>query len=489
MGRGSRGKRRLSAGAEISRRALFAGLAGAALMPLRAPGRGARAATLLQAGAERRLRAAAGSAPLVGGSYPDTAVWCYEGVVPGPLLRARQGEAVRLVVENHLQVGTSVHWHGLRVPNAMDGVPGLTQDPIASGARFVYEFELPDAGTYWYHPHIGSPEQVGRGLYGAFIVEETEPPLVDRELVWIIDDWRLTEDAQISDDFGNWHDASHAGRLGNTVTVNGRQPQDLSVRAGERIRLRLINAANARVFALRFQDHRPRVIALDGQPVAPHEPAEGLVVLAPAQRVDLILDLEGQPGQRSPVDDVYYQQDVVRFLDLVYDEGAPLRDDPLDGPIALAANPLAEPELATAERHRIEFGGGMMDPKLRRGEVTPDALRERFAEGGIWTVNGVAHLAHAHEPLLRLTKDRSAVLDLVNDTVWDHPIHLHGHSFRVLTRNGQARPHREWRDTLLLRPGDRAEIAFVADNPGDWMFHCHILEHQETGMMATLRVG
>jgi FtsP/CotA-like multicopper oxidase with cupredoxin domain len=174
----------------------------------------------------------------------------------------RQGARLKIVVENRLAEETTVHWHGLRVPHAMDGVPHLTQPPIAPGARFVYEFAVPDAGTYWYHPHQRSSEQVGRGLSGPLIVEEREPIQVDRDLTWVLDDWRLLPDAQINPDFDNFMDASHNGRLGNTVTVNGRIPETFAVRAGKRLRLRLINAANARIFGLELEGHRPTVVAL-----------------------------------------------------------------------------------------------------------------------------------------------------------------------------------------------------------------------------------
>ena len=132
-----------------------------------------------------------------------------------------------------------------------------------TSGRFTYEFELRDAGTYWYHPHLGSPEQVGRGLYGPLIVDEAEPPVVDRDVVWMLGDWRLDREGRIVEDFGNFMDASHAGRIGNTVTVNGAIRETFEVRAGERVRLRLINAANARIFALEFRGHAPMVIALD----------------------------------------------------------------------------------------------------------------------------------------------------------------------------------------------------------------------------------
>lgn len=142
-------------------------------------------------------------ARLTGPGRPATDVWTYNGAVPGSLVRLRQGEAVRLVVENRLDQETTVHWHGIRLPNAMDGVPGLTQPPIRPGASFVYEFTPPDAGTFWYHPHANSLEQLGRGLAGALVVEEREPVAVDRDLVWVLSDWRLTEDGGIASGFGN----------------------------------------------------------------------------------------------------------------------------------------------------------------------------------------------------------------------------------------------------------------------------------------------
>jgi FtsP/CotA-like multicopper oxidase with cupredoxin domain len=380
----------------------------------------------------------------------------------------------------------------------MDGVPHLTQKPIAPGETFEYEFDCRDAGTFWYHPHVRSFEQVERGLAGALVVEEPEPLKVDRDIVWLLDDWRLTRDAQVADDFGNMMDVSHAGRLGNTVTINGRVHEQLVVRSGERIRLRLINAANARIFGLEFAGHTPLVVALDGQPVEPHAPEGNRVVLGPAQRVDLVLDCVGKPTEVFTVTDGFYRQRRYRLVDLVYDAGAPLRKAPLGVPAPLQANPIAEPKLDGAVRHSVEFGGGMMDPKMMRSMRHPDGgrgmmegMRERMRQGGIWTINGVAVLAddHAHAPLVTLDRGKSYVLDMLNDTAWWHPMHLHGHVFRVLSRNGKPTVRREWLDTVLMEPGERVEIAFVADNPGDWMFHCHILEHQLGGMMGTVRVA
>ncbi len=440
---------------------------------------------------EYRLRAAPGKAALVGPPHGDTAVWSYNGQVPGPMLRARQGDRLRVVVENALTEETTVHWHGVRLPNAMDGVPHLTQPPIAAdGGTFVYEFDLLDAGTYWYHPHANSREQVARGLSGALVIEEREPIRVDREVTWVLDDWRLERNAQIRPDFGSMMDATHAGRIGNTVTVNGVIPESDNVRAGERVRLRLVNVANARVFALDFAGHAPRIVAIDGQPVEPHAPEGGRVIIAPAMRVDLVIDMAGKPGEKHAVRDSYYPRQQYRLLDLAYTSERPLRESPLDAPIRLPANPVPEPDLAGAERHRILLGGGMMGRTMSGmmgGRTMP--MRDMMRQGMAWTMNGVAEGGHTPAPMFTLARGRSCVMELVNDTAWDHPMHLHGFAFRVITRNGAATRHREWQDTVLLAPEARAEIAFVADNPGDWMFHCHILEHQAAGMMGVIRVA
>ena len=444
------------------------------------------------------LRAASGRARLVPEPWGESDVWCYGGTVPGPEIRVRQGDRLRIAVENALDEETTVHWHGLRVPNAMDGVPHLTQAPIAPDETFTYEFDAVDAGTFWYHPHQRSFEQVGRGLYGALIVEEANPPRVDRELVWVLDDWRLTQDAAISDDFGGFHDMSHAGRLGNTVTINGRVPDALPVRAGERIRLRLINAANARIFALDFGDLAPQVIALDGQPVTPHAAPGGRVVLGPAMRADLILDVTAAPGATISVIDRFFAQDAYTLVDLTVAE-TPLRDTAPDWSMELPSNPLPEPDIARARRHEVTFTGGMMGGMVERqmglsgesgmGGMMGGGMMNRMHDGGIWFVNGVAAEGHILDPMLTLERDASHVIAMTNATAFHHPIHLHGHSFRVISRNGTPTAHREWQDTVLMAPRERVEIAFVADNSGDWMFHCHILEHQAGGMMGVIRVA
>ena len=197
------------------------------------------------------LTAGPASVPLVGDGYPETSVWAFNGRVPGPVIRAGQGERLEIAVTNTLSEPTTVHWHGLRVPVGMDGVPNLSQQPIEPGETFTYDFELKDAGTFWYHPHINSSEQVGRGLHGALIVEEANPPEVDRELLWVLDDWRLDQDAAITP-FGSMHDASHNGRIGQQ---RYHQRQDPRARAGARRRASSSSSDQCR----QCQNIRPRV--------------------------------------------------------------------------------------------------------------------------------------------------------------------------------------------------------------------------------------
>ena len=433
-----------------------------------------------------QLTAQSGRARLLPDSNVSTSVFGYGSRVPGRELRLRQGDRLRVSVKNELDEETTVHWHGIRLPNAMDGVPHITQKPVKPGETFLYDFVAPDAGTYWYHPHHNSSQQVGRGLYGPLIVEEAEPIKVDRDITWLLGDWRLLEDGQISNDFGNIHDSMHAGRVGNTITINGRPPRPLAVRTGERVRLRLINAANARIFGLRFGRHKPQIIALDGQPVTPHEPS-GAVVLGPAMRVDLIIDMVGDPSAKFSVEDTFYKGLEYALTTMEYGS-TPLRRTLLTTPIALPPNRISEPDLSAATRHDVTFSGGMGGGMgMMGGPMMSGGMG--MMEGMAWAINGVSATGHTHDPMITFPRGRTVVLNLNNDTAWWHPIHLHGHSFRVISRNGKPTAYREWQDTVLMPPRETAAIAFVADNPGDWMFHCHVLEHQAAGMMANLRVA
>ena len=467
----------------ISRRSFLLGSAGAALTV--ATGSSLRAGNI----EEHRIVAAPGKAHLIGPDRPLTNVWSYDGEIPGRTLRLRQGEPVRIVVENRLDEDTTIHWHGIRLPNTMDGVPGLTQMPIKPGGTFIYEFTPPDAGTFWYHPHADSLQQLGRGLAGVLIVDEPEPPAFDRDVVWMLTDWRLTPEGQIAPGFGNSMEAAMSGRVGNMVTLNGTLPSDQSVQAGERIRLRLVNSSLARIMALRIEDHRPVIVAIDGQPCEPHEPEGGRLFLGPAMRIDLMIDMQGKPGNRYAVIDDYYDGPAYTLTHLAYGNGPSIRAS-IERPLALTRNPLPEPQLATALRHALTLQGGMMGGGALSG--VGGMNMPGMAHGAAWAINGTSMTGDGHAgmtPLLTLARGQTCLLTLRNETAWWHPMHFHGHSFKVLSRNGTPVPHDQWNDTVLLAPKDVVECAFVAGNPGGWMLHCHVTDHQMAGLMTVLRVA
>ena len=425
-----------------------------------------------------------------------TSVWSFNDRFPGPVLRFKRGERVHVRVNNQLPQDTAVHWHGLRVPNAMDGVPNVTQVPIAPKGIFDYRFEVQDSGTYWYHPHQSSFEQVPRGLYGALIVEEDKPPKVDRDEVWVVSDIKLDAQRQQVEDFGRILDIANDGRLGNQWLVNGLvagTERKIEVRAGERLRLRLINAASARVFRIALERHEAQIIAFDGQGIAPQPvPADGLI-LGPGMRVDLIIDCLGQPGSRYAISDMGRSGGMPTLLGaLSYSAQPAVRSKPLGDTIALAPNAIPEPNLSKASDHYIMFQGGMRGaPVVGMVDGKPTRIHEIMAKQGLaWTMNFNAQHEHAlmHEPLMYLQKGEHVILHMVNETDFAHPMHLHGHFFRVLSVNGVANPLREWRDTVMMGPRQTVEVAFVADNPGEWMYHCHILDHAAGGMMGTVVV-
>ncbi len=464
------------------RRALLGGLA------LSAIGIGAPLSRSFAA-APRSLTAGPGEALLLEKGQPKTRIWLYDGTSPGPILRARQGEEVFVRLKNDLPQPTTVHWHGIRIDNAMDGVAGLTQDPVPQGETFDYRFTVPDAGTFWYHPHNRSWEQVARGLYGLLIVEEAQGGAQhDRDIAIVADDWRLGEDGQLDEaSFGHMRDWSHAGRLGNTLTLNGQDRLDIPVNHNEYLRLRLCNTCNARILELRIEHPGIRLVAEDGQPVPPRDLIDGYIRLAPGERADLFMHMGLDPGSTAAITEVSGDQrlEAGRF---VYHPTNRLayRAPPVLG---LPANPLpSRLDLGSALAVDLLMEGGAMGTlaeAVHKGETK--GIRELVRQGLVWSFNGTAGMAEA--PLFAAALGRTVTVDLRNDTRWPHAMHFHGHHVKVLERNGQPSGSDAWKDTVLVDPLESAKVAFVADNPGKWMLHCHMLEHQAAGMATWFTVG
>lgn len=422
--------------------------------------------------------------PLLPDTYPETEIWGYGGLVPAPEIRVAQGDRVRRRFRNEIPDPSSVHWHGIRIDNAMDGVSGLTQKAVAPGEAFEYDFVAPDAGTYWYHAHNRSYAQVARGLRGALIVEEADKPDIDREEVLVLEDWLLDpENGQLFDNFDQPMMMSHGGRVGNFITVNGRYDLSLPAKRNERIRLRIINAASARIFPLRLSGMSGWTVALDGMPIGQPQKVDGELILGPAQRVDLIVDVAEDEGGAAQL---------VRIGD--DDQLTPLVSFPVNGtassvprskPLPLPPNPAAHsPDLADARELRLVMSGGAMgrmQSALLGGERL--GFRQLAQAGKFWALNDVAEMTDT--PLADLSLNEPVRLKIENQTVFPHAMHLHGMHFRELRPDGTFGP---MRDTTLLAGNETREIAFAADNPGKWLFHCHMLSHAAAGMTTWLRV-
>jgi FtsP/CotA-like multicopper oxidase with cupredoxin domain len=416
-----------------------------------------------------QLVAAPATVPLLDGRLLE--VWAYNGQVPGPTLRVELGETISATLVNRLPQPTTIHWHGVRLPNAMDGVPGVTQPPVAPGERFTYEFTPRDAGTFWFHPHLSASEQVERGLYGVLVVEDGEPSPFTLDVVWVLDDLLLDEAGRIFGEFNTRHDLQHDGRWGNIVTVNGDRAARLEVAAGARVRLRLVDVANGRVFRLSFGALQPQGIAVDGLYAARPFDVQGYE-LAPGNRLDL--DLTIPPSFRGQT---------VTVTDDFTGRVSPLAE------IVVRDELVATPGFPSPARAHVPA----WSDAVRRPPRAEYRLNARAGGpfGVQWTLNGEAfdHAAHHAPPAgRRLPLGELSHLRFVNDSFRLHPMHLHGMFFRLLARNGQRVDEPHFRDTVLLHAKETVDVALVPTDRGRWMMHCHILEHAESGMMTLVDV-
>ena len=384
------------------------------------------------------LKACLAGVPLRGDGAKPTPVWCFGGTVPGPMLRVRRGEEVRLRLVNELPQPTGIHWHGIRAP-AADGTATPTLPAIASGEAFEYRFRVPDAGTFWYHARRDSGV-LAQGLYGALIVEESLPVETDRDALLILDEWRFEDDGTIAADRRRSDPAPNP-----QITANGRPTFDVAVKAGERVRLRLINAALNRRFLLRIDRHRVVVMAIDGEPTEPFEAQNGRVMLGPGNRLDLFVDTTLAAGDSASI---LIEQPIgdVRVARLVYDRTPPARVMRRPDPSPLPANPLPlRMGFEQAVRVRIDL-----------------ADDEAAVQGGPWAVTALASA-----PLFSVRPGHTAILTLINRGAIPQAVHVHGHHFRLLDNLDDGwKPF--WLDTLTVPGGQTLRLAFVADNPGRW---------------------
>jgi len=407
----------------------------------------------------------------------EVRMWTYNGSFPGPRIEANVGDRVRVQFTNSLSESTTIHWHGLRVPAAMDGVPAVQRE-IPPGGTFTYEFVVPDAGTFWYHPHVRSDVQIERGLYGAIVVHSPNEPKIDRDEVVMLDDILLDDDWQVAAARGMME--AMIGREGNLLLANGRANPVLEVASSGLTRFRFVNTANAHFFRMRLPGHELVQIGADG---ALFERAAKVdeVLIVPGQRVDVLAIPKGQEGDLAAWQTHPYARGHGT-------DGGPTRDvfqlriagavstpqampDELGVAVAALPEPSVERELRLEER--MMGGGGGCGHKM--GNMGP-----------MFSINGEQY------PDVTPLKAKLGTVEewsLVNTTEMDHPFHLHGFRFQVVQGAGVEPTRRAWRDTIDIPANATIKIRMkLEEHPGSWMFHCHILEHAELGMMGELAV-
>lgn len=403
---------------------------------------------------EVHLTAAVSSVEWVEGR--QTEIWTYNGLVPGPVIAAKVGDTVRVVLTNELEEETTIHWHGLRISDEMDGVPAI-QAPVQPGEQFTYEFVVPDSGTFWYHPHVRANEQIEHGLQGMLVVEEADAPELP-ERGFVLDDVYLSASGSFGS-FNTNHMEQMHGRFGNLLLANGEsRVLDGALAPGVPERWRIVNTANARMMSVEVDGAPWRIVAIDGTLLA--EPLEVTRFRMPVGRR---IDVEVLPQSSG---------DTVSLSVFTAGETYPVFEASVEGepgpgewttwpatPLPALADPTQEVELVLNGRSSTS---GQLE----------------------WTINDEVYGEHEALPVSADTPTRITVRDRSGA---DHPFHLHGQFFRVLSRDGEQLPWDAGRlDTVLVGGDEELVLQTDFDNPGRWMAHCHILEHAELGMMAEL---
>jgi FtsP/CotA-like multicopper oxidase with cupredoxin domain len=430
----------------------------------------------------RTIEARPGSLRLQPLPAEETPVWTYDGAVPGPLLRYKFGEEVRVRLLNKLDQPTSLCWHGMRIENAMAGLAGLTQKPVQPGESFDYRFTPPDAGLYWYHPHVypGTAEQLGRGLYGVLIVDEQKPPPVDADIMVVLDDWRLDSAAKIEGAFDAPADAMRLGRIGPLVTANSKPvPTEGTYPPGSRLRLRIVSAVNARIMLVTFVGAKPMILAIDGQPCEAFEPVRQTIPVGPGARFDMMVDLPkaGESlvlllrGMEAGAKD----QPLITFKSA----GDPVAEKRPIGSLEQNPHLPAEIHLERALKVELVIDGGA---RTKDGPLSPPADPRK-----LWTLNGVASDGFSGKPLFSVKRGAAVSLALVNKTIFIQQMHVGGHHMRLLHDLDDGwEPY--WRDAILVPEGRTKHVAFIADNPGRWPIECLMAERQVTGLAGWFEV-
>lgn len=421
---------------------------------------------------EVNLTAGAAKLALVPGSTAN--VYAYNGMVPGPTLEANEGDRVIIHFRNNLPDATTVHWHGLHIPADQDGSPLY---PVKPGKSHDYVFTIPygTAGTYWYHPHPHQHTgfQVAQGLYGAILIHSATDPLPkslpDKVLILSDNRFRADGSVEIEDELSDKGQIDLVnGREGDTFFVSGKRMPMIDIKPGEVQRWRIINASASRIYKLALGGQSFLQVGSDGglfeHPVEMKE-----ILVANGERVEILVRGTGSPRTLVPLQALPYDRYVPQTRPSVWNkpfELATLRysNDPAVTPPSIPATlrviPVLDTLKATATRY-ISFSQGLINGRMM--DMNRVDVSAKLGATEIWQVENLVGM--------------------------DHPFHLHGFQFQILDRNGVPEKDRRWKDTVNVPKHETARfIVRYDDFPGRWMFHCHILDHEDHGMMGILEV-
>lgn len=447
----------------------------------------------------------------------------YNGSIPGPLIKIPQGAEITLNFKNETDVDTTIHSHGVRVDNKFDGVPEVTQEAVKPGASFTYKLIFPDIGVYWYHPHVREDYAQELGLYGNFLVTPSQKDYwaeVDREEVLFFDDI-LVKDGEIATFSKSTVNHTLMGRFGTVMLINGDDNYKLPIKQGERVRFYITNAANTRVFNVSIPNTRVKLVGADNGKYEREEWADS-VVIGPSERaiIEVWFDKAGNyqitnktpektytmgviAVEESPVTTSYLlvprtNQNVIDSLAVL----RPLFNKPADKSLKLTlqmgssdsknSNPMGghmmgngqtmeNQEMSMGDVQKIEWEDDM---GMMNVQSTTDTLKWKLVDQETNKEN--------MDIGWRFKKGEVVKIKIFNDDKsmhpMQHPIHIHGQRFLVLSTNGQKNPNLVWKDTALIQTGDTVDFLVQMDNPGTWVIHCHIPEHMEAGMMSKFEV-
>ena len=447
----------------------------------------------------------------------------YNGQYPGPLIKAPKGATLVVRVTNEIQMPTTIHWHGIRIDNRFDGVPGVTQAAIQRGESFTYQVKLPDSGMFWYHPHTREDVQQDLGLFGNLLVTSPDPDYygpAHREEVFVLDDILMDEQGAIP-----WGESAptHAlmGRFGNVMMVNGQTDHRLTVQRGEVIRFFLTNVANSRTFNVTFGGNPLKIVASD---VGRYEREMWInsVVIAPAERyvVDVRFDDPGEVAISNTIQAInHFRGEFYPHVDTL--SMVTVSEAAADPVISEAFETLREHSdvIADIDRFRPFFGrepDHELETTLRVRDLPQSIVLAMEADtlfyppiewnDGMPMVNWLS----TGEQVTWVLRDRDtgaengdidwrfAVGDVVKIRIFNtpdsfhprhHPIHIHGQRFLVLSMDGVESQNLVWKDTAIVPVGSTMDILVEMSNPGEWMLHCHIAEHLHAGMMFSFTVA